>query len=259
MTRSVSLFVAAMWARFSKTLLFSQQRSAFFWLLFLELTWRAGPLRITEVMVTFLTLANPVQPSTTSSAFHHEFAIIRHFAVAVDSANPRPTFAWGSNMGELCWPFHKDGDVFTCKALKQTGPHFALLEAKYCRIFPFAQKRSICNGKEATVISTFLLFDISDVHYDAAWFGWYSFTHLFLYTAVIPNFSNFLHVHGMWTRDERTVNFSVRVQSWSAKVESDPVLIRKILENHQSDPVLICPWKNMHFLPQEAKQPREAK
>jgi len=33
-------------------------------------------------------------------------------------------------------------------------------------------------------------------------------------------------------------NFLVRVQSWSDKIESDPVLIRKIFENHQSDPVL---------------------
>ena len=58
----------------------------------------------------------------------------------------------------------------------------------------------------------------------------------------------------------RLWNFSVRVQSWSAKVESDPVLIRKIFENHQSDPVLIRPYKTMRFiLPHGAKQPREAK
>ena len=37
---------------------------------------------------------------------------------------------------------------------------------------------------------------------------------------------------GLW-------NFSVRVQSWSDKIESDPVLIHKIFENHQSDPVPI--------------------
>jgi len=54
--------------------------------------------------------------------------------------------------------------------------------------------------------------------------------------------------------------FSVRVQSWSAKVESDPVLIRKIFENHQSDPVLIRQYKTMYYiLPHKAKQPREAK
>jgi len=45
---------------------------------------------------------------------------------------------------------------------------------------------------------------------------------------------------GLW-------NFSVRVQSWSDKIESDPVLIREILENHQSDPVLIHQCKIMHF------------
>ena len=49
------------------------------------------------------------------------------------------------------------------------------------------------------------------------------------------------------TRDERT--FSVRVQSWSDEIKSDPVLIRKIFENHQSDPVLIglCKKRYSHF------------
>ena len=42
-------------------------------------------------------------------------------------------------------------------------------------------------------------------------------------------------------------NFSVRVQSWSAKIESDPVLIRKIFENHQSYLVLIRQCKIMYF------------
>ena len=45
---------------------------------------------------------------------------------------------------------------------------------------------------------------------------------------------------GLW-------NFSVRVQSWSDNIESDPVLIRKIFENHQSDPVQICQCKIMYF------------
>jgi len=53
---------------------------------------------------------------------------------------------------------------------------------------------------------------------------------------------------GLW-------NFSVRVQSWSDKMESDPVLIRKTFKNHQSNPVLIRLCKIMHFnLPQEAKE-----
>ena len=43
---------------------------------------------------------------------------------------------------------------------------------------------------------------------------------------------------GLW-------NFSV--QSWSNKIKSDPVLIRKIFENHQSDPVLIRQCKIMYF------------
>jgi len=45
----------------------------------------------------------------------------------------------------------------------------------------------------------------------------------------------------------RLWNFSVRVQSWSEKTESDPVLIHKIFENHQSDPVLNRPCKIMNF------------
>jgi len=45
---------------------------------------------------------------------------------------------------------------------------------------------------------------------------------------------------GLW-------NFPVRVQSWSDKIESDPVVIRKIFQNHQSDPVLIRQCKIMYF------------
>jgi len=45
---------------------------------------------------------------------------------------------------------------------------------------------------------------------------------------------------GLW-------NFSVRVQSCSNKIESDPVLIRKIYENHESDPVLIRQGQIMYF------------
>jgi len=41
---------------------------------------------------------------------------------------------------------------------------------------------------------------------------------------------------GLW-------KFSVWVQSWSEEIESDPVLICKIFENHQSNPVLIRPCK----------------
>ena len=45
---------------------------------------------------------------------------------------------------------------------------------------------------------------------------------------------------GLW-------NFSVRVQSWSDKIEANPALIRRIFENHQSDPVLIRQCKIMYF------------
>jgi len=45
---------------------------------------------------------------------------------------------------------------------------------------------------------------------------------------------------GLW-------NFSDRVQPWSDEIESDQVLIRKIFENDQSDPVLIHPCKIMSF------------
>ena len=41
-------------------------------------------------------------------------------------------------------------------------------------------------------------------------------------------------------------NFSIRVQSWSDEIESDPFLIRKIFENHQSNPVLICPCEKRY-------------
>jgi len=40
-------------------------------------------------------------------------------------------------------------------------------------------------------------------------------------------------------RDERTVKFFSPSPVWSDKIESDPVLIRKMFENHQTDPVLI--------------------
>ena len=43
---------------------------------------------------------------------------------------------------------------------------------------------------------------------------------------------------GLWS-------FSVRVQPWPEKIESDPVLIRKILENHQPDLVQIRECKMM--------------
>ena len=42
-----------------RNIVLSHQGSSFVWLLCLELAWRAGPLRIREVIVTFLTLANP--------------------------------------------------------------------------------------------------------------------------------------------------------------------------------------------------------
>jgi len=42
-------------------------------------------------------------------------------------------------------------------------------------------------------------------------------------------------------------NFSVRDQSSSEKIESDPVLICKIFENHQSDPVCFHPCTTMYF------------
>jgi len=45
---------------------------------------------------------------------------------------------------------------------------------------------------------------------------------------------------GLW-------NFSVRVQSWTDKIESDPVLLHQIFENHQSDPVLIRQCKIIYF------------
>jgi len=51
-------------------------------------------------------------------------------------------------------------------------------------------------------------------------------------------------------RDERTVKFfSPSPVLTLEKIESDLVLIRKIVENHQSDPVLIrpCKIKNFYF------------
>ena len=49
------------------------------------------------------------------------------------------------------------------------------------------------------------------------------------------------------SRDERTVKFSVQVQSWSDKIESDPVMISRIFENPQSDPVLIRQYIIRYF------------
>jgi len=48
-------------------------------------------------------------------------------------------------------------------------------------------------------------------------------------------------------RDERTVKFFSPSPDLSDKIKSNPVLIRKIFENHQSDPVLILPCKIMYF------------
>jgi len=45
------------------------------------------------------------------------------------------------------------------------------------------------------------------------------------------------------SRDERTVKFfSVRVQSWSDKIESDPVLIRKFLKITSPIQSLFASW-----------------
>jgi len=65
------------------------------------------------------------------------------------------------------------------------------------------------------------------------------------------------HWHNLaQTRAERLWKFSVQVQSWSDKIDSDPVLIRKIFENHQSDPVLVheCKIICIFILPHEAKE-----
>jgi len=35
--------------------------------------------------------------------------------------------------------------------------------------------------------------------------------------------------------------------AWSDEIESDPVLIRKVVENRQSDPVMICQYKILYF------------
>ena len=45
-----------------------------------------------------------------------------------------------------------------------------------------------------------------------------------------------------------------RVQSGSDKIKSNPILIRKIFENPQSDPVLVRPCKvSILILPHDAK------
>jgi len=48
-------------------------------------------------------------------------------------------------------------------------------------------------------------------------------------------------------RDERTVKFFSPSPILIRKIESDPVLMRRILKNHRSDPVLIHPRKNLYF------------
>ena len=57
------------------------------------------------------------------------------------------------------------------------------------------------------------------------------------------------------SRGERTVKFFSPSLILICKIESDPVLICKIFENHQSDLVLIRPCQAMYFiLLHEAKQ-----
>jgi len=60
---------------------------------------------------------------------------------------------------------------------------------------------------------------------------------------------NIVQVRSFWQSEmSGQWNFSVRLQSWSDKIESEPILIRKISENHQLDPVLIRPCKKNEFL-----------
>jgi len=51
------------------------------------------------------------------------------------------------------------------------------------------------------------------------------------------------------SRDERTEKFFSSNPVLSDEIESDPVLVRKSFENHQSDPVPIrqCKIKNFYF------------
>jgi len=165
------------------------------------LSWTGMMTRSTENQRRYcdlLALANPVQPSITCSAFHHEFAIIRNLAVAVDSANPCLNFTLSSNLGELCWLFQKDGDVFTCKSLNQRGPHSTLLEGKRCRIFPFAQRAAYAMAKRlqsfppfccsTSATSIMMLLDLDDINSHTAFSTLQSYR-IFL----------FVHVEGMWT------------------------------------------------------------
>ena len=59
-------------------------------------------------------------------------------------------------------------------------------------------------------------------------------------TKDVDAFVTLPEMSGLW-------NFSDRVQSWSNKIESDPVLTHKIFENHQYDPVLIRQCKIMYL------------
>ena len=81
---------------------------------------------------------------------------------------------------------------------------------------------------------------------------WYGWKFIFLYSLGSMQYSLPLEILtfrlNKRIETSRLWNFSVRVQSWSAKVESDPVLTCKIFENHQSDPVLIRPYKTMYFI-----------
>ena len=57
---------------------------------------------------------------------------------------------------------------------------------------------------------------------------------------ILQDMWNVSEMSGLW-------NFSVWVQSWSDKIESNPVLICRIFLNHQSDPVLLCQCKVIYF------------
>ena len=172
MTRSVSLFVATMWERFSKHCTFSP-RSSFVWLLCLELAWRAGPLRIREVIVTFLTLAKAAACNKALHAVHFTMSLPSWGIFQWQSANPCLNLTLGSNLGELCWLFQKmemslseklgsrEDLIFHCWKLNIVGSFLSLKSAAYAmakrpQLFP-----PFCCSTSAT--SIMMLLGLGDI------------------------------------------------------------------------------------------------
>jgi len=113
-------------------------------------------------------------------------------------------------------------------------------------------KLSYCFPSPNTILATRLVALLVAYYQKILWFVFD-----LIYPVIVSSstfYSSELTTFELLTRNEGTVKFFSPSPILIRKVESDPVLIHKIFENHQSDPVLIRPYKTIHFiLPHEAK------